>query len=129
MKDGFTAQEVARLAGFETTLMLNYLERSGTFHRQLGGPAHHGKWRRYTFRDLVVLRAINRLLSVGARPKRIQQAIETFARIGPMPEDADALVEFAKKASLFVVTAEASYSASRSTWWISAPAASWPFPS
>ncbi|MDF7774176.1 MerR family transcriptional regulator [Sphingomonas sp. AOB5] len=100
----FTASEVARLAGFKTNLMLNYLERSGTFVRENGGPAHHGKWRAYTFRDLVVLRAINRLLELGSRPKRVSEAIATFVRVTELPYDIDSLAEFARKASLFVVS-------------------------
>jgi hypothetical protein len=60
----FSAREASKLAGFDTAMMLNYLERSGTFERELSGPKHHGKKRQYTYRDLVVLRAINRLLSL-----------------------------------------------------------------
>lgn len=100
----FYAREVARLAGFETVIMLNYLERSGTFVREHADQPHHGKKRLYTYRDLVVLRAINRLLVMGARPKRIQEAIETFVRIAELPEDADSLAEFARRSALFVVT-------------------------
>lgn len=100
----FTASEVARLAGFKTVLMLNYLERSGTFEREGGATPHHGKWRRYSFRDLVILCAINRLLLLGARPKRIQEAMRTFCAIKNLPDDAASLAEFARKSSLFVVT-------------------------
>jgi DNA-binding transcriptional MerR regulator len=102
----FYASEVARLAGFQTVVMLNYLEQSGTFVSELKGKPHHGKWRRYTYRDLVVLRAINKLLEMGARPKRIQQAIETFVNLADLPKDADALATFARKSALFVVTKE-----------------------
>lgn len=101
-----TAQEVSRLAGFGTVLMLNYLERSDTFQREHWGRAHHGKRRAYSFRDLVVLRAINRLLLLGARPKRIQEAMSTFRRIENLPHDSDSLAEFARKSTLFVVTAD-----------------------
>ena len=99
----FSAREVAHLAGFETTMMLDYLERSGTFCPVHDRPKHHGKKRVYGFRDLVVLRAINRLLKSGARPKRIQQAIATFATIENLPTDVDTLLAFAQKSSLFVV--------------------------
>lgn len=102
----FTAAEVARLAGFKTVLMLNYLERSGTFTRQYDGPAHHGKRRVYTFRDIIILRAINRLLQLGARPKRIVEAMATFSEVAGLPQDIDALAEFARKSSLFVVTSD-----------------------
>jgi DNA-binding transcriptional MerR regulator len=84
--------------------MLNYLEQSKTFIRELQGEPRHGKWRQYTYRDLVVLRAINRLLEMGARPKRIQQAIETFMTLADLPKDADALAAFARKSAMFVVT-------------------------
>jgi DNA-binding transcriptional MerR regulator len=106
MLRGFTAQEVARLAGFNTVLMLNYLERTATFEREHRGRAHQGKRRLYSFRDLVVLRAINRLLLLGARPKRIEDAMRTFRRIEDLPHDADSLAEFARRSSLFVVTAD-----------------------
>jgi DNA-binding transcriptional MerR regulator len=106
MTHGFTAQEVSRLAGFDTVLMLNYLERSGTFEREHRERAHHGKRREYSFRDLVILRAINRLLLFGARPKRIEEAMRTFRRIENLPTDVDSLAEFARRSSLFVVTSD-----------------------
>jgi len=100
----FFAREVARFAGFETEVMLNYLEQSQTFTRELANKPHHGQRRLYTYRDLVVLRAINRLLAMGARPKRIRLAIETFKLVAELPDDGDALAEFARKSALFVVT-------------------------
>jgi DNA-binding transcriptional MerR regulator len=106
MRDTFTAKEVSRLAGFKSGLMLNYLEQSGTFSRERHGEPHHGKWREYTFRDLVILRAINRLLLLGARPKRIQQSMAAFAKFKDLPNDVDSLAAFARKSSLFVVTAD-----------------------
>jgi hypothetical protein len=102
----FYAREVARIAGFQTVVMLNYLEQSGTFVRELRKGAHHGKRRLYTYRDLVILRAIRKLLEMGARPKRIQQAMETFVGIADLPVDADALAIFARKSAMFVVTRE-----------------------
>ena len=109
MGDGFSAQEIARLAGFKTTLMLNYLERSGTFVADKRRRPHHGKHRLYTFRDLIVLRCINQLLSMGARPKRISAAIATFRKIRKLPKNSDALLEFSKKASMLVVSKDRVY--------------------
>jgi DNA-binding transcriptional MerR regulator len=86
-------------------MMLNYLERSGTFIGENAGPAHHGKKRKYTYRDLVILRAINRLLELGARPKRIQEALTTFQKIKNLPSNSDELLAFANASSFFVVTA------------------------
>jgi DNA-binding transcriptional MerR regulator len=100
----FYASEAARLAGFNGPLMLNHLERTDVFRRELASEAHNGKRRRYTFRDLIILRAINRLLKIGARPKRIVAAIRTFEQLENLPNDADALLEFAKQSAMFVVT-------------------------
>lgn len=106
MLQGFTAREVAGLAGFKTALMLNYLERSKVFQREYHAGPHQGKQRLYSYRDLVILRAINRLLLLGARPKRIEDAMRTFRQIEDLPHDAESLAEFARKSSLFVVTAD-----------------------
>jgi len=106
MTEGFSAQEIARLAGFKSTLMLNYLERSGTFVPDKHRDPHHGKHRLYTFRDLVVLRCINQLLTMGARPKRIAAAIATFKKIRKLPKNADMLLEFSKKSTMLVVSKE-----------------------
>lgn len=104
--DCFKASEAARLAGFSSPLMLNYLERSEVFERENVRQKHHGKARAYTYRDIVILRAINRLLELGARPKRIQQALKKFNEIQGLPIDSNSLMKFAKASSFFVVTQE-----------------------
>jgi DNA-binding transcriptional MerR regulator len=103
MGDGYSAYEVSRLAGFKTTVMLNYLERAGIFEPEVERNPHHGKKRNYSFRDLIVLRAINQLLNMGARPKRISRAIQTFYKIEQLPNSVDSLMEFSRKSSMFVV--------------------------
>jgi DNA-binding transcriptional MerR regulator len=104
----FSAREVARLAGFTKPWMLNHLEREDIFIPETPRSKHHGKHRNYTLRDLVVLRSINRLLELGARPKRIKQAITTFASVCPdtLGEiGMDALqLKFATSSGHFVVT-------------------------
>lgn len=104
----FSAREVSRLAGFAKPWMLNHLEREDIFLAETPRSKHHGKYRTYTFRDLVVLRAINRLLALGARPKRIKAAIETFASVCPEilgdTTMAGIQVKFASEAGHFIVT-------------------------
>ena len=100
----FYISEAARLAGFNGPLMINHLERTEVFSRQLNTEKHHGKRRRYTFRDIVVLRAINRLLKLGARPKRIVEAIRYFEKMAEIPSDIDSLLAFSNKSSLFIVS-------------------------
>jgi hypothetical protein len=84
--------------------MLNHLEREEIFVPEKNKLGHHGKHREYTFRDLIILRAINRLLCLGARPKRIKDSIATFAGVCPSAEGSDKLLEFANSSCLFVVT-------------------------
>jgi len=102
--EGFSAAEASRLAGFEKPWMLNHLERERTFVPEKRRERQHGKHRSYTFRDVIILRAINRLLQLGARPKRIRDSIDTFNRAFPDLADADALLAFARKSCFFVVT-------------------------
>lgn len=103
-----SAREVSRLAGFKKPWMLNHLEREEIFVPEVLRSRHHGTHRQYTFRDLVVLRAINRLLELGARPKRIKQAMENFAKacpdiIGDVSMEGTQ-VKFAAASGHFVVT-------------------------
>lgn len=105
-----SAREISRLAGFSKPWMLNHLEREEIFVPEVSRSRHHGRHRNYTFRDLVVLRAINRLLELGARPKRIKQAMETFSKacpetIGDVAMDGRQL-KFAAASGHFVVTAD-----------------------
>ncbi|MHA7820621.1 MAG: MerR family transcriptional regulator [Erythrobacter sp.] len=103
-----SAREVSRLAGFEKPWMLNHLEREEIFAPEVARSTHHGKHRQYTFQDLVVLRAINRMLELGARPKRIKTAIETFKEACPQVTGDTSLlgyqVKFASESGHFVVT-------------------------
>lgn len=102
----FTAREASRLAGFEKPWMLNHLEREEIFLPEKAKIGTHGKHRAYSFRDLIVLRSINRLLSLGARPKRIRDSIRTFLCVCDVPEEVDGLLAFANSSSLFVVTGD-----------------------
>jgi DNA-binding transcriptional MerR regulator len=66
-------------------MMLDYLERVEVFEREeLRDPKrnsrHHGLRRKYTFRDIVVLRAIASLLDRGVSVHRIKQATAAFSR-------------------------------------------------
>lgn len=66
--------------------MLDYLERQGLFEREevrskaVGTGRRRGRRRKYTFRDVVILRAINRLLARGVSVQRIKNAVLTFSR-------------------------------------------------
>lgn len=83
MEAAFTAGEASRLAGFAKPWMLAHLEREQIFVRQDAGDRRHGKVRKYTFTDVVILRSINRLWAMGARPARIKKVL---ARLSKLPE-------------------------------------------
>jgi len=55
--------------------MLGHLEREGIFVREHAEDTRHGRVRKYTFADVVILRSINRLLEIGAPPARIKTII------------------------------------------------------
>ena len=66
-------------------MMLDYLERQRLFVREEvraeeeSEPRAYGKTRNYSFRDVVVLRAINQLLKKGVSVQRIKTAIKNFS--------------------------------------------------
>jgi len=75
----FSTKEVKKYAGFESKHMVDYLYRTGivipTGKLRVG--AGRGRARRYTLGDVVLLRAINRLLESGLPVSRLKKAIET----------------------------------------------------
>lgn len=81
MQPTFSASEASRLAGFEKPWMLVHLEREGIFRREHAGERRHGRARQYTFADVVILRSINRLLQIGARPARIKKIISELGTL------------------------------------------------
>ncbi|MBO9697203.1 MAG: MerR family transcriptional regulator [Sphingopyxis sp.] len=109
MDDDFTSAEAARLAGFKKPYMLNHLEREGIFIRENFDDRRHGRVRKYTFGDVIVLRSINRMLELGARPARIRSVIQELTKMKGFT-DAREASEFAARAlgtSLFVSRTEA----------------------
>lgn len=77
--DAVSAPEAATICGFRSTAMLDYLQRTGVFiplDRKKG--RRRGKGRRYTFRDLLVLRAIAALLENGASVSALREALREF---------------------------------------------------
>lgn len=61
--------------------MLGHLEREGIFRREHYTDKRHGRPRKYTFADVVILRSINRLLELGARPARIKHILSTLGQV------------------------------------------------
>lgn len=75
------ARTVVAICGFGSVAMLDYLERSGVFIPSIKRPKTRGKWRRYTFRDVLVLKTIKTLLDNGASVANLKASLEKFQRV------------------------------------------------
>lgn len=72
-----SARTAARVCGYESVAMLDYLERSEVFvlrQRKRG----RGRKRLYDFRDLIVLKTIRKLLESGASVAALKHALQEF---------------------------------------------------
>lgn len=73
----YTVKEAAALSGFKPS-MVDYLCRSGTWtpisHRGSAKPGR-GHARRYCFHDLVILRALGKLLACGIEVAKLKKAL------------------------------------------------------
>ncbi|WP_397602532.1 MerR family transcriptional regulator [Sphingorhabdus sp.] len=76
--DSFDARRAARLCGFNSPAMLDYLQRSGVFLAKRKEGEKRGKGRRYTFRDVLILKAIKRLLDSGASVANLKKSLNEF---------------------------------------------------
>lgn len=79
----FTAREAMVLAGYRTTHMLDYLARSEIVIPSKARAPGRGRRRLYTFADLLLLRAFNRLLSRGVPVKKLKEGLATLRRKFP----------------------------------------------
>lgn len=78
----YTVAQTLELTGFKSVAMLDYLQRTGVFSpRGPKGARGRGRKRRYSFRDLLVLKAINRLLDSGASVANLKTALEKFQKL------------------------------------------------
>lgn len=84
------------MAGFEKPWMLIHLERSEVFVRENHEDKRHGRVRKYTFRDIIVLRAIKKMLDIGLRPIRVKEVLNELAREEDLPSTREAAELFAK---------------------------------
>lgn len=104
--EGVNAKTAARICGFETVAMLDYLQRSGVFVPADRRGRRRGKGRRYNFRELLVLKTIAALLKNGASVAALKKALTEFqkkkwhADVGSLQDDSGGLLKY------FVVCAD-----------------------
>ena len=80
LKSNFSTDDAAHLAGFKTPMMVDYLCRSGIVVPTARSRPGRGRPRLYSFGDVVVLRAISRLLSTGLPVVRLKVALRRLQR-------------------------------------------------
>ena len=107
MPESFPAKLAAHYAGLRTRMMLDYLERAEVFEREelrdtKRAKRRHGRRRKYTYRDVVVLRAIAALLDKGVSVQRIKQAMLAFSRDEKFACDRNKLTHAAEPIQYFV---------------------------
>lgn len=77
---GFTCRQAARLAGFDNHMMVDYLCRQKLVVPSLRSAPGRGRARLYTFWDVVLLRAINRILSAGIPVARLKKGLSDLQK-------------------------------------------------
>jgi DNA-binding transcriptional MerR regulator len=86
--DLFTVKQTAKIAGLSVS-MVNYLCRVGIAVPSQPRNAGRGRRRRYTFGEIVFLRAVARLLEAGVSVKRLKESFgdlnAKLRKIGPVP--------------------------------------------
>lgn len=104
----FNARRAATLAGFKTVAMLDYLQRSGVFVHKRRRGERRGKGREYTFRDIIVLKAIKRLLDSGATVANLKKSLVEF-QITPWISDHATLEDRGEAIRFLIVSHEKIY--------------------
>jgi DNA-binding transcriptional MerR regulator len=77
--DSLDARRAAEACGFESVAMLDYLQRSEVFV-PTKRKTKRGKGRRYSFRDLIVLKTIAALLKNGASVAALRKSLQEFQK-------------------------------------------------
>jgi len=81
MISSFSIKEAAALAGFRSVHTVDYLCRSKLVIPSILSSPGRGQRRRYSFRDIVLLRALNRLLNQRLPVSKLKAAQTEFAKI------------------------------------------------
>lgn len=79
----FTTQQAARLAGFKSVSMIDYLCRSGVLVPSRRSSPGRGRSRLYTWDDLIYLRVLNKLLEKGLPVRGLKKALKAAKKISP----------------------------------------------
>jgi len=78
-KEDFSSRDLARLSGLSAH-MVNYLCRCEILRPSLSSERRHGIPLRFSFADVVLARAIGRLLAAGASVAALKRALATLRK-------------------------------------------------
>ena len=88
--DTYTTGQASRIAGFRSPMMVEYLRRCGVVRPSIRDNCGRGVRVLYGFGDLILLRAVQRLLESGVQVSKIKEALNTqrkqFRDLGPREE-------------------------------------------
>jgi DNA-binding transcriptional MerR regulator len=76
----FTTSEAKRITGFDSVMMLHYLKNEGIVRPTKLGKRGRGRTCRYSYGDLVVLKAVKRILDAGITTTKLKRAIQHFQK-------------------------------------------------
>lgn len=74
----FTTAQATRIAGFNNPMMVEYLARAGVVVPSARPAPGRGRPKLYVFGDLVILRAVRRLLEAGVQVSKLKSALKTY---------------------------------------------------
>jgi len=77
--NAFTAREVHEITGL-SRYMVDYLARDGYLEPHYADGRVRGRVRYYSYRDLIIVRIIQKLLKTGLELKRLKQALQLLRK-------------------------------------------------
>ena len=102
--ESYTTAQATRVTGFKSPMMVEYLYREGVVIPSIRANPGRGRSCLYSFGDLVLLRALNRLLESKLPVAKLKQALDTqrkiFSDLGPDSEIARYLITDGKNVLL-----------------------------
>jgi DNA-binding transcriptional MerR regulator len=109
MKKHFTIQEAADLAGFKTQAMVGYLCREGIITPSGRANPGRGRPRLFSFKDVLILRTIQALLSAGLSVKKLSKAIQSSEDLNNLTADMSQMICEGNPIQFFITDGENIY--------------------
>lgn len=99
----FSAREAMAITGFQSVMMLHYLKREKIVRPTRQGSKGQGNAWRYSFGDLIVLRAARKILDAGVSTQKLKKAFSFFQMEYRNQTPEEVLGELLKKRAFAVI--------------------------